>query len=30
EAPPPLPDDVVEQTRSRYVEVYERLTGERF
>ncbi|MGL5851512.1 MAG: phosphoribosylaminoimidazolesuccinocarboxamide synthase [Phycicoccus sp.] len=29
EAPPPLPDDVVEQTRSRYVEVYERLTGER-
>ncbi|MGL5859690.1 MAG: phosphoribosylaminoimidazolesuccinocarboxamide synthase, partial [Phycicoccus sp.] len=30
EAPPPLPDDVVEQTRGRYVEVYERLTGERF
>ncbi|MGL4176258.1 MAG: phosphoribosylaminoimidazolesuccinocarboxamide synthase [Dermatophilaceae bacterium] len=30
EAPPPLPDDVVEQTRSRYVEVYERLTGEHF
>ncbi|MGL5819167.1 MAG: phosphoribosylaminoimidazolesuccinocarboxamide synthase [Phycicoccus sp.] len=30
QAPPPLPDDVVEQTRSRYIEVYERLTGERF
>ena len=27
EAPPPLPDDVVERTRSRYVEAYERLTG---
>ena len=25
--PPPLPDDVVEQTRARYVEAYERLTG---
>ena len=25
--PPPLPDDVVEATRARYVEVYERLTG---
>ncbi|MBC2877914.1 MULTISPECIES: phosphoribosylaminoimidazolesuccinocarboxamide synthase [Streptomyces] len=24
--PPPLPEDVVEQTRSRYVEAYERLT----
>ena len=30
EAPPPLPEDVVAQTRSRYVEAYERLTGERF
>ena len=30
EAPPPLPDAVVEQTRARYVEAYERLTGERF
>ena len=30
EAPPPLPDDVVEQTRAKYVEAYERLTGERF
>ncbi|WP_456237711.1 phosphoribosylaminoimidazolesuccinocarboxamide synthase [Nocardioides scoriae] len=28
--PPPLPDEVVERTRSRYVEAYERLTGERF
>lgn len=25
--PPPLPDDVVERTRSRYIEAYERLTG---
>jgi phosphoribosylaminoimidazole-succinocarboxamide synthase len=25
--PPPLPADVVEQTRARYVEAYERLTG---
>jgi phosphoribosylaminoimidazole-succinocarboxamide synthase len=30
DAPPPLPDDVVEQTRDRYVEAYERLTGLRF
>jgi phosphoribosylaminoimidazole-succinocarboxamide synthase len=30
EAPPPLPDEVVEQTRARYVEVYERLTGRPF
>jgi phosphoribosylaminoimidazole-succinocarboxamide synthase len=28
--PPPLPADVVEQTRARYVEAYERLTGLRF
>jgi phosphoribosylaminoimidazole-succinocarboxamide synthase len=28
--PPPLPERVVEQTRERYVEAYERLTGERF
>ena len=27
EAPPPLPDAVVERTRARYVEAYERLTG---
>jgi phosphoribosylaminoimidazole-succinocarboxamide synthase len=30
EAPPALPPEVVERTRSRYVEAYERLTGERF
>jgi phosphoribosylaminoimidazole-succinocarboxamide synthase len=28
EAPPPLPDDVVERTRAKYVEAYERLTGQ--
>ncbi len=27
---PPIPDEVVERTRARYVEVYERLTGERW
>jgi phosphoribosylaminoimidazole-succinocarboxamide synthase len=30
EPPPPLPDEVVERTRSRYVEAYERLTGRTF
>jgi phosphoribosylaminoimidazole-succinocarboxamide synthase len=30
EQPPPLPDRVVAQTRQRYVEAYERLTGRRF
>jgi phosphoribosylaminoimidazole-succinocarboxamide synthase len=30
EAPPPLPAEVVARTRSRYVEAYELLTGERF
>jgi phosphoribosylaminoimidazole-succinocarboxamide synthase len=30
EAPPPLPADVVEHTRARYVEAYERLTGDRW
>ncbi|HWJ10581.1 MAG TPA: phosphoribosylaminoimidazolesuccinocarboxamide synthase [Nocardioides sp.] len=30
EAPPPLPPEVVERTRSRYIEAYERLTGQRF
>ena len=30
EAPPPLPDDVVDRTRAKYVEAYERLTGKRF
>ncbi|WP_432504815.1 phosphoribosylaminoimidazolesuccinocarboxamide synthase [Kineococcus arenarius] len=28
--PPPLPAEVVERTRARYVEAYERLTGESF
>jgi phosphoribosylaminoimidazole-succinocarboxamide synthase len=28
--PPPLPAEVVAATRSRYVQVYERLTGQRF
>jgi phosphoribosylaminoimidazole-succinocarboxamide synthase len=28
--PPPLPDEVVEKTRAKYVEAYERLTGETF
>jgi phosphoribosylaminoimidazole-succinocarboxamide synthase len=28
--PPPLPDEVVEQTRAKYVEAYEILTGETF
>lgn len=27
---PPIPDEVVEATRNRYVEVYERLTGDRW
>jgi len=30
EAPPPLPPDVVDATRARYVEAYERLTGTPF
>ena len=30
DAPPALPDAVVERTRGRYVEAYELLTGERF
>jgi phosphoribosylaminoimidazole-succinocarboxamide synthase len=28
--PPPLPEDVAAQTREKYVECYERLTGQRF
>jgi phosphoribosylaminoimidazole-succinocarboxamide synthase len=28
--PPPLPDDVIERTRAKYVEAYERLTGRVF
>jgi phosphoribosylaminoimidazole-succinocarboxamide synthase len=30
EAPPPLPDHVVELTRAKYIEAYERLTGQTF
>ncbi len=30
EAPPPLPQDVLERTRAKYVEAYERLTGRSF
>jgi phosphoribosylaminoimidazole-succinocarboxamide synthase len=30
ERPPALPDEVVERTRARYVEAYQRLTGETF
>lgn len=30
EPPPPLPDEVVERTRAKYVEAYERITGEAF
>ncbi len=30
EEPPALPEDVVEQTRAKYVEAYEALTGRRF
>ena len=30
DAPPPLPQDVVERTRAKYVEAYEALTGRRF
>ena len=30
EAPPPLPPEVIERTRSRYVEAYELLTGQTF
>jgi phosphoribosylaminoimidazole-succinocarboxamide synthase len=30
QAPPALPDDVVERTRAKYVEAYERLTGRTF
>jgi phosphoribosylaminoimidazole-succinocarboxamide synthase len=28
--PPPLPDDVVNKTRAKYIEAYERLTGKSF
>lgn len=30
EAPPPLPDEIVTKTRTKYVEAYERITGEKF
>lgn len=30
DAPPPLPQDVVERTRAKYVEAFEALTGRRF
>ena len=30
QAPPPLPPEVIERTRSRYIEACERLTGEKF
>ncbi|MGZ4469395.1 MAG: phosphoribosylaminoimidazolesuccinocarboxamide synthase [Nocardioidaceae bacterium] len=30
EPPPSLPDEVVERTRSRYIEAFERLTGQQF
>jgi phosphoribosylaminoimidazole-succinocarboxamide synthase len=30
EAPPPVPQEVVDRTRSRYIEAYELLTGETF
>ena len=30
EAPPPLPDEVVERTRAKYIEAYEIITGEAF
>jgi phosphoribosylaminoimidazole-succinocarboxamide synthase len=30
EAPPPLPDEIVAKTRTKYVEAYERITGEKF
>jgi phosphoribosylaminoimidazole-succinocarboxamide synthase len=28
--PPPLPDEIVEKTRAKYIEAYERITGEDF
>ncbi|GAA2621508.1 phosphoribosylaminoimidazolesuccinocarboxamide synthase [Actinomadura fulvescens] len=30
EAPPPLPEEIVDRTRAKYVEAYERLTGRTF
>jgi phosphoribosylaminoimidazole-succinocarboxamide synthase len=28
--PPPLPDDVATRTRAKYIDAYERLTGQKF
>ena len=28
--PPPLPDDIIDATRARYIEAYERISGRRF
>ena len=30
QAPPPLPQEVVERTRAKYIEAFERLTGQKF
>jgi phosphoribosylaminoimidazole-succinocarboxamide synthase len=30
EPPPPLPNEIVEKTRAKYIEAYELLTGDRF
>ena len=30
QAPPPLPDDIIEATRSKYIEAFESLTGQTF
>lgn len=30
EPPPPLPDDIIDATRARYIEAYERISGLRF
>lgn len=30
EAPPPLPPEIVEKTREKYVQAYERITGDKF
>src|SRR5690606_2547538 len=30
EPPPPLPEEIVERTRAKYVEAYERITGRTF
>ena len=30
EPPPPLPEEIVDRTRAKYIEAYELLTGDRF